>query len=274
MSDAGVFLVARNPEADSSLPYLLYLPLNSGGIWLKAKESWPRANRVYCHLVLREPPDDVEILQRVPVTVCQRRGPAIDLILARGLHKRSQFIFTQSRGRELIFWQTPKSAKAAKPGLRIPTGHARYGVKLYVDTRERYGYSFKTHNAKVERLALTVGDYAALAGGRIIAAVERKSIDDFATSLSDGSLNFAMAELAALPAAAISVEGTYSNLLRHAYTRAGFIPDLIARLQIRYPNVAIAFLESRKIAEEWTYRYLLAAYANDGVMPLPLELKN
>jgi len=37
-----------------------------------------------------------------------------------------------------------------------------------------------------------------------------------------------------------------------------------------YPNVSINFLESHKIAEQWTYRYLHAAYANANAMPLPI----
>ena len=95
-----------------------------------------------------------------------------------------------------------------------------------------------------------------------------KTIGDFATSLVSGSLTFAIAELAGLPTAAVAVEGTYSSLLRYAYTRGGLIPELIARLLIRYPNVSINFLESRKVAEEWTYRYLTAAYANADTLQL------
>ena len=38
--DAASFLVARNPDPDSSLRYLLRLPLE-GGILLKARDCWP-----------------------------------------------------------------------------------------------------------------------------------------------------------------------------------------------------------------------------------------
>lgn len=110
-----------------------------------------------------------------------------------------------------------------------------------------------------------VGNYAAIVEGQIIAAVERKTIEDFATSLVDGSLGFVMAELATLPSAAVAIEGTYSALLRHRYTHTGLIPELLARLLIRYPHALMNFLESRKVAQEWTYRYLLAAYANAEV---------
>lgn len=261
------FIIATNPDPGSTLPFLVYLPID-GGLWLKTKESWPRSTRLYCHLA--EPPaaGDLDILERTIPVACVRRGPAIDLVLSRATNKRSQFIFTTYRGRKMVFWQTPKSAAASRPGLRIPFTRAGNDLVFCIDTRERYGYAFKAHGVNLTRRALAVGDYAAEAGGRILAVVERKSLDDFTSSIVGGSLNFAMAELAVMPAAAIVVEGMYSTLLRHQFTRTGFIADLVARLQVRYPNVPIVFAESRKIGEEWTFRFLRAAYANAGSLEL------
>jgi hypothetical protein len=39
----------------------------------------------------------------------------------------------------------------------------------------------------------------------------------------------------------------------------GWLLELVARLQVRYPSVLIVFADSRKLAEEWTYRFLAAA---------------
>jgi hypothetical protein len=36
---------------------------------------------------------------------------------------------------------------------------------------------------------------------------------------------------------------------------------MLARVQVRYPEIAIVFLETRPLAEEWTFRYLGAALA-------------
>ena len=36
---------------------------------------------------------------------------------------------------------------------------------------------------------------------------------------------------------------------------------MLARVQVRYPDIPILFLEARKLAEEWTFRYLGAALA-------------
>jgi hypothetical protein len=41
-----VFRVARNPQEDSRLPYLVWLPLD-GGLVLKARAPWPVTARVY-----------------------------------------------------------------------------------------------------------------------------------------------------------------------------------------------------------------------------------
>ena len=50
MSDDGsvakTFVVARNPDADSSLPYLIRIPLGPRGIVLKARETWPRTRPI------------------------------------------------------------------------------------------------------------------------------------------------------------------------------------------------------------------------------------
>jgi len=81
------FVVARNPDRDSSLPYLLRLPIE-GGILLKARDRWPSTTRVYCH-PLDDWPPQAEILEQVAVRHCQRRGPAIDLILDRPRENRS-----------------------------------------------------------------------------------------------------------------------------------------------------------------------------------------
>ena len=101
-------LVARNPEPDSRLPYLVRIPLGPDGVVLKAKEPWPRAAKVYCHRA-EEWPDDADVLERHPVRSCARRGPAIDLVLARARENRSQFVLTRARGREVIFWQSPRT---------------------------------------------------------------------------------------------------------------------------------------------------------------------
>lgn len=261
---SGRFLIARNPESDSSLPYLLYVPVGPG-IVLKARDTWPRTSRIYCHRV-DSWPTEPEIVEEVPVLECRRRGIAVDLVLDRKRESRSQFVFTRmAGGREGIFWQTRKVASTARPGARIPgrrISDVEGDLVIVVDTREHYPYRFAKQRASVVRAALAAGDYAVRdAEGRLIAAVERKSIGDLANSLNDGTLVFELARLGALPRAAVAVEDRYSTLLKHAHAPGGFLPDLLARVQVRYPEIPIVFAETRPLAEEWTYRWLGAALA-------------
>jgi hypothetical protein len=157
---SGTFLVARNPDADSKLRYLLRLQLGDG-IVLKARESWPATARVYCHRVEQPWPADAEIVEQAPVLVCRRRGAAIDVALDRPRLARSQFVFTQVKGREAIFWQTQKTARSADPGGRIPRRRPLTdAVTIAVETRERYPYRFAQQTAETVRATVPAGDYA------------------------------------------------------------------------------------------------------------------
>ena len=130
-----------------------------------------------------------------------------------------------------------------------------------VDTREQYAYRFATQQVRTARRALPVGDYGLVADGRLVAAVERKSLPDLVSSLIGGKLRYALGHLAALPRAAVVVEDRYSQVFKLDRVRPAQVADGLAELQVRWPTVAIVFCETRPLAEEWTYRYLAAAHA-------------
>ena len=255
------FRVARNPDVESRLPYLIWLPIE-GGLVLKARETWPRASRVFCAQDATRWDQAAELLEDVPVLLCRRRGAAIDLVLDRPSLSRSQFVFTVARGRPAIWWQTQKTAQAANPGARIPRGRSAGALTIAVDTREKYGWKFADRAMAIERRALPAGDYAAIVGQAVVAAVERKTLENLATSLSDGSLAFQLQRLAELPRAAIVVEGDYPDLFRTQPGRGSWLADMVGRLAVRYPEVPVVFAGSRKFAEEWAYRFLSAAVAD------------
>jgi hypothetical protein len=206
------FVIARNLEPDTKLPYLLWLPIE-GGLVLKARDLWPRAARIYCHPFEGGWPRDAEVVEETPVSFIKRRGPVIDLVLDRPRLARSQFVFTETRGRPAIFWQTQKAAKAANPGARIPRARAiSGGFQILIDTRERYPYRFAGRDVGTERAALAAGDYAVSSGDELIATVERKTFENLSASLSDGTLAFQMGRLGEVGLAAVVVEGRYSDL--------------------------------------------------------------
>lgn len=70
---------------------------------------------------------------------------------------------------------------------------------------------------------------------------------------------YLLADLAALPRAAVVVEDRYSAVFRLDRVRPGVVADGLAEAQVRFPSVPILFCETRPLAEEWTYRFLGAA---------------
>ena len=143
---------------------------------------------------------------------------------------------------------------------RRAAGHAE--LEILVDTRERYPWRFADQHARTQRQALPVGDYAVELHGDRVGVVERKTLADLAGSLVDGSLAYVLAELASLPRAAVVVEDRYSGLFKLEHVNGGWVAELLAAVQVRYPAVPIVFAETRPLAEEWTFRFLGAALAN------------
>jgi hypothetical protein len=260
---AGVELViARNPDPDSRLRYLMKVPLGEG-LLFRTSGTWPRTNALYCHPVdPGEWPEEPEVVERAPVRSCVRRGAAIDLVLDRGRENRSQIVFTKARGRDAVFWQSPRTTKKARPMVRTPTARAA-GVpqlEIVVDVHERYAYDFSRQAVRTVSRGLRCGDYGVTVAGSLVAAVERKSLADLVSSLTGGKLAYSIADLAALPRGAVVVEERYSQVFKLDWVRPAVVADGLAELQVRWPDVPIVFCETRTLAEEWTYRYLAAAY--------------
>ena len=256
------FVIARNPDESSTLPYLVRLPIGRGGIALKVRETWPRVNKVYCHRA-DDWPTDLDIVERVPVRSCVRRGAAIDLVLDRSREHRSQFVFTHARGREVIFWQSARVAKQARPSVSVPTARSAGQVlHILVDSHERYPWRFEQQQASTSRRGLPAGDYAVMVDEQIVAAVERKSMADLVSTVTSGKFRYALADLAAIPRAAVIVEDRWSSVFKLDRVRPSIVIEALAEAQVRFPTVPIAFCETRKLAQEWAYRFLGAAAAH------------
>ena len=261
------FIVASNPDPASRLPYLLRLPLPRGEqVLLATSARWPREKDLFC-FQLAVWPEGAEIVERVPIQHCARRGKAIDLVLARRTARRSMFIWTRKRGqgqeRTLIFWRSRRSVQAARPGVRVP--HARgleNALEIAVDSRERYGWRFRRYAVAIRRRELPVGDYAVLEGDTCQAVVERKTAADLASSASSGALALLLAELEQVPHAHLVIEGRLSDLLKAGQAggmRGGWLLNLVAALQVAHPQVGWTFAETRDLAQDFTYRWLAAA---------------
>ena len=257
-------LIAANPDEDSRLPFLLRVPLAGGDLLFRTAGTWPREKALFAYPVpLAEWPADPVIVEQVRLRSCQRRGAAIDVIADRSRHNRSQLVFTQARGRDMVFWQSPRTRKQARPNVRTPTARAQgiEGLRIVIDSHEQYPYRFTGQQTETVKHALTCGDYGIVDDGRLIASVERKSLADLVGGLTTGKLRYQIADLAALPRAAVVVEDRYSQVFKLDFVRPSLVADGLAELQVRWPNVPIVFCETRPLAEEWTYRFLAAAQA-------------
>ena len=151
-------LIAVSPDPDSRLPDPLRLPFGSG--WCFAPPgTWPRTKARYCYPVsVGDWPTEPEIIERVPVRSCVRRGAAIDLVLDRGRENRSQLVFATARGRDAVFWQSPRTRKQARPNVSTPTARAAgiAQLEIVVDTCEQYAHRFATQQVvTVRRRAAT-----------------------------------------------------------------------------------------------------------------------
>jgi hypothetical protein len=270
------FVVARNPDPDSTLPYLVRLPLGPRGVVLKVRDTWPRTAKVYCH-PSTDWPSDPEVVERVPVRSCVRRGAAVDLVLDRGRENRSQFVFTRARGREVIFWQSARTARQARPNVAVPTARSAVGpLEIVVDSHERYAWRFSNQQATTRRAGLAAGDYAVEVDGAVVAVVERKSLADLVSTMTSGRLRYLLAALSDVPRAAVVVEDRYSAIFKLAHVRPAVVLEGLAEAQVRFASVPVVFAETRPLAQEWTYRFLGAAVAHladhDGAERLVIEL--
>ena len=256
------FVVARNPEEGSTLPYLVRLPLGPAGVVLKVRDTWPRTAKVYCHPAEGWPAEP-DVVERVPVRSCVRRGAAIDLVLARGRENRSQFVFSRARGREVIFWQSARTVRQARPAVSLPSQRASGQVlEVLVDSHERYPWAFGQQQATTTRAALEAGDYAVAVDWKVIATVERKTLADLVSTITGGKLRALLAALATVPRAALVVEDRYSSVFKLERVRPAVIADALAEAQVRFPSIPIVFCETRPLAQEWAYRFLGAALAH------------
>src|SRR5262249_43670850 len=92
--------------------------------------------------------------------------------------------------------------------------------------------------------------------------IERKTLADLAARLVDGQLTYALAELATVDRAAVVVEDRYADVFKLDHVTPGFVADLLATVQVRYPTVPIVFCDTQPLPEQWTFRFLGAALAS------------
>jgi DNA excision repair protein ERCC-4 len=135
---------------------------------------------------------------------------------------------------------------------------------IIIDTREQLEYSFDPRLAATVRRALPAGDYS-VEGLEERVAVERKSLDDFVSTVIHGRERFRneLRKLGGYRAACIVVEGGVFDVLLHRY-RGDAHPNAVLGsalsiiLDFRIP---VFFCSNRQAACQFVQAYLLAAHA-------------
>ena len=72
----------------------------------------------------------------------------------------------------MVFWQSPRTRKQARPNVRTPTARA-HGIEelqIVVDSHEQYAYRFATQQVTTMKRALPCGDYGVVLAGRLVAS--------------------------------------------------------------------------------------------------------
>jgi DNA excision repair protein ERCC-4 len=137
-------------------------------------------------------------------------------------------------------------------------------VTLIADTREKDEYSFDSRLVVVERLALPAGDYS-VAGLEGVVAVERKTLDDFVSTVIHQRERFRreLLKLAAYRAACVVVEAGLLEVLQGRY-RGDAHPNAVlgSALSITLDyRIPVFFCSSRQAACHFVQAYLLGAHA-------------
>jgi hypothetical protein len=116
----GELVIMANPDEESSLRYLLRLPIG-GGLVFRTAGTWPRTKALFCYPVPSEEwPEDGEVVERVPLRSCVRRGAAIEVVADRARENRSQLVFT--RGRVGTWCPGSRPGPSSRP---VPTWRCR-----------------------------------------------------------------------------------------------------------------------------------------------------
>ncbi len=148
---------------------------------------------------------------------------------------------------------TQSSAKIRKSGDYIPKGGKEEQLLIVSDKRERYVYKFP--NSGIIKGNLPVGDYALKVPDRLVAVVERKTLDNFLKDISTYDvLKLELQELNNFRFKAVFFDLPYSDFLNPQKVKpykATYISGIIAD----FPEIQFVFCDNRKIATEWIYRW-------------------
>ena len=261
------WMIFPNPE--ERFPYKLYIEeYPSHFLCLEVQERWPGPNKqIYClrkghfyekELPLTEPIEVCNILSK------RQYGKKMEIILDRKIKKRCWFLFLEKEYKtrpgefyEQIFWITQSAAKIRRRGAYIPRGGKEMVFEVIMDKRERYPYRFE--KAIIKKENLPVGDYGLSKDGKVIAVVERKTMDNFIHEISSYDVfKISLQEMRQFKYRAVVFESPYADFInpkKNNFYKPTYIAEILADLFVSFPDIQFVFCDNRKIANEWIYRW-------------------
>ena len=267
----GTWILERTQN--ERFPYRLQI-IRGDKPWLvlRTQDRWPAAGRhIFClrEEVPPEPSEMLEEVERVDIVAFNERGRRISVVLDRKRYKRCDFLFLKKsyKGRpgesyEQIFWLSQRSIEQHRPAFKLVSRRGSSELVVRVHSNERYPWRFPS--AVTERGAIAAGDYALMDGGRMLAVVERKTLDHLLADFGMMPvLHQRFAELAAQDNHALVIEASYADFLNpkkiHHYA-PDFCAKAIAELYALHPALRIVFCTNRKAANEWTRQFFTAIW--------------
>ncbi|MDK9699078.1 MAG: hypothetical protein OEM52_02860 [bacterium] len=144
----------------------------------------------------------------------------------------------------------------------MPVNHSER-LSIIVDTREQHPFEFDPVRVETIRMALSAGDYS-LAGFEPMVSVERKSLEDYISSVIKSQQRFLreVEKLAAMPYKCVVVEGDLVDIQQHRY-HSGVHPSAVlgATMMLLVDfGVPVLFCSNRQIACAVTEAFLLRAW--------------
>jgi ERCC4-type nuclease len=118
-------------------------------------------------------------------------------------------------------------------------------LKIIIDTREQTPWCWPEELATTRRATVNAGDYAI--DGDLSFAIERKNLDDFASTMASGWDRFnreldRMSD-SLFPARVIIVEGTVAEIIDHQYSSPKVTPKFLFKRigQLTMRNITVLF---------------------------------
>lgn len=136
-------------------------------------------------------------------------------------------------------------------------------LHIVIDSREQKNWTFEPKQVVVSRAALPAGDYS-VAGLETRVALERKSIGDLVNTVIHDWLRFRkeLNRLSGYDVAAVVVEGTLEQIVRHQYESEASPASVIGRINGIFLDhgIPVLFWGSPRMAADMAHRMLLLAW--------------